>query len=771
MAGDGRDSLDIGNSTDGVELGLRFISSTTVSSHHLRYSSASSVNPLLGSPSSTLVGSPSSKQLPLGYKLRRFWTRTIASIIVPSMVTGYYAFLVKYYLESQDEDVNILKVGPAGANFAFWSWFIICVFGLNASKYGLTGTEAVILMYSQSLAPKDALQLMMHADRTWSGPSGWLKILRKFFFLWKKHGSSRHNVGGHTPSLLWFILLFLSALPLAALPISGLCMEPGDGYIVQKSGPSKPTVLGRNQTNFDHRSQFSFAGIAGSNWKNAMPVRIAGIGVMYTKPDLKRSDYDFLQKFPNAFPPDSGIPEIFLTPQAPVPVSGTTSGIVIRYNCSSVSKVSDFTILNRFHERGNNSIPPYVKDTNTTFPNPHKRKIDDDTIQLVNYRSPDVENYEAVIEIANTGDKGTVPTRYHSANKPAPRWGLEKDFVSEYILYQYLEHPIPRSANKRGIWKPYGIDKLEMGIDESIPDILGRYRTLYHPADKANSTEHPMKVVVGIRCTSASDFGIADIDSRFNTFTNFVSHDVLPAPNISFPLGAISFSAGVANIMSMALAEHDDRSSISLGPQNIISSVGGRPYTVDDVVSSYIQSRQLKNSILQAYASYALDLAYDGVVNSSGASSTEFDSRSFFRHENLTATIPGKVLTRGPLKKIYFPLYLLVPWAVGSVVLSLIYSHRPRWSETFDGYSLFRFGADYADRVKDRHEFTSTEDYENCEALKTIPGFIGDARPFFTPGHISLVEKCRADMDKLYMRDLGVHPGLRRRSICHSGSA
>ncbi|EDN04598.1 predicted protein [Histoplasma mississippiense (nom. inval.)] len=196
MVGDARDSLDGECSNLGDdELKLKFIPNTTVSSHHLRNSSVPSVK--------LLLGSPCLDELPFGYKLRRFWPRSVIGVIVPPLVTGYYTFLVMYYLESQNEDINHLKVGPRGANFAFWSWFLIGVFGLNLSQYGLIGTEAGILMYNQSLGPKDALQLMMHADRTWSGPSGWLKILRKSMFLWKKDERSSQRTRDHTPSGLF----------------------------------------------------------------------------------------------------------------------------------------------------------------------------------------------------------------------------------------------------------------------------------------------------------------------------------------------------------------------------------------------------------------------------------------------------------------------------------------------------------------------------------------------------------------------------------------
>ncbi|PGH06625.1 hypothetical protein GX51_02252 [Blastomyces parvus] len=755
--GYGRDSLDeecVNLGDD--ELNLKFISSTTVSSHHLRKSSTPSVK--------LLLGSPSSDDLPFGYKLRRFWPRTVIGVVVPPLVTAYYAFLVLYYLKPQDEDANPLRVGPGGGNFAFWSWFLIGVFGLNLSRYGLIGTEAGMLMYNRSLGPKNALQLMMHADRTWSGPSGWLKILRKSMLLWKQDWRSSRNARGHAPSRLWFVLLFLSALPLAALPISGLCIESGDGYIVRKSGPSKQVVVGRNQTNFDHREVFSIYGKATGDWKTGAPVRIPGLGVMYTRPGLKRSEYDFLQRFPNTFPPDSGVPESFLAPQAPTPVLGTTSGLLIRYNCSSAFKISDFTILNRFHERGNHSMPKYDPELDDLSLDFHEQKIGQDLVILANYRTPNIQNYEAVMEF---GLNNNPVSRYHSANISEPHRGIENDFLSEYILYQYLEHFGPKPANGSAVNKFDGSlhSRVSMELDEPFPDIAEKYHLEHHSTGGSNST-NTMKVAVGIRCISGSDFGIADVDGMSNTFTNFKPHHVIPAYGIL--VGAPRFGPGAVQALMFRLGEQDQTHG-AVGPQNILSSVEGPVYTNPGrrrklIAPSYIQSKQLRNSVLQAHAAFALELAYDGVAKydnlsqylrySNGSAEvpgSAFHSRSFFIHENFTATTPGKVLSRGPLKNIWIPLYLLIPWTIGSIFLALIYSHRPRWSETFDGYSLFRFGADFADHVKGRREFLSTEDYEMCGALRDLPGLIGDSRPLFTPGHVSLVKNSMAAPDKLYM--------------------
>ncbi|ODH46278.1 hypothetical protein GX48_07620 [Paracoccidioides brasiliensis] len=707
---------------------------------------------------------PQPKDQPSGYKLRRFWLRTLIGVVVPPAVTGYFIFLVKYFLESQDEGINPLKIGRAGANFAYWSWFIIGIFGLNATKYGLVGVEAGMLMYTPSIGPKDGLQLMMHADRTWSGPTGWWKITQKVMFLSRRRTASKQDGGGHFPSILWYILLVLSALPLIALPISGLCMEVGDGYIQNTGMTSKKAeVLGRNVENFDSRETTSVLNRAFTGWSMGMPARLPGFGMMYTRPELKRSDYDFLREIPNTFPPDSGIPEIFLTPQAPVPVSGTTWGLVIRYNCSSVSKISELTILNRFHEHGNNTLPK-ASSENNSYPlsdsvRPIDRTIAEGLVYLRDHRAGRIDNYAAVSEIAMTNAEKLRYDSTFGQEYRAP--GLDRDFVFEYVLYQNLDPPRPAHPDAGGtdLFGQSVFDIMDMGIDKSIPEIADRYNTLFDSNKKLN-------VVVGARCTSSSDVGIADVDGRTLSFSNFKRVDAKAIRNAySLDVGVKPFGAGAAELVLNTEGDNPSRGKVGL--QNIISSVDGRPY-IDThysfVVPGYIQSKQLRNSLLQCHATYALELMYDGAAKyddlaqyikfsngSSGMSNIKFNSRSFFTHENLTAATPGKILTQGPLKHIWLPLYFLIPWTLVSVILTLMFSPTPRWSDTLDGFSLFRFGADYADEVKGHAEYYSTEDYEKCGPLMDIPGLIGDSRPMSIYGHISLVKDSGTSRDKLYV--------------------
>lgn len=60
----------------------------------------------------------------------------------------------------------------------YYSWFFIGVFGLSVSKFGLEGIEAA-MMQDPFWAPKDGLVLFGHAEKTWTGLSGWWALLKE----------------------------------------------------------------------------------------------------------------------------------------------------------------------------------------------------------------------------------------------------------------------------------------------------------------------------------------------------------------------------------------------------------------------------------------------------------------------------------------------------------------------------------------------------------------------------------------------------------------
>jgi hypothetical protein len=176
-----------------------------------------------------------------GRQLRRFYFRTTVWFVGPIIVVGYLVIIWQYYLAPLTSD-SFGAFGPPGAKEVFYSWFVAGVVGLSLSLYGLAGAEAGMLM-EKRWEVKDAMRLMLHADRTWSGPGGWMKALK-----WSIPMSRRQSK--RLPSLLWFVLAFPSLVVFIAWPLSGLCLEMTSGYLHGSSGQGA-NVTGFNRTSFN----------------------------------------------------------------------------------------------------------------------------------------------------------------------------------------------------------------------------------------------------------------------------------------------------------------------------------------------------------------------------------------------------------------------------------------------------------------------------------------------------------------------------------------
>jgi hypothetical protein len=68
--------------------------------------------------------------------------------------------------------------------------------------------------------------------------------------------------------------------------------------------------------------------------------------------------------------------------------------------------------------------------------------------------------------------------------------------------------------------------------------------------------------------------------------------------------------------------------------------------------------------------------------------------------ENLTSSQPGKILGPCALSP-HIPMVMLAIWAMGCVILGLVYGFRRRQAETLDGYLFSKLSADYAKNIGD----------------------------------------------------------------------
>lgn len=288
-------------------------------------------------------------------------------------------------------------------------------------------------------------------------------------------------------------------------------------------------------------------------------------------------------------------------------------------------------------------------------------------------------------------------------------------------------------------------------LEPSISALEGAYKVERNQSMRA----------VGVTCKSSSAVGTADISGVHQTFSNFQRTDT-PIPRLVNGCAQRFDAAAISNLLYTAIhpiVGNQDWfsrffSSVSAPSPLYAEFAGAEDDGVDlatgTLIQTYLfQATDLRNSILRAYASYASQLAYNG---GQGFSSLDGTVSLNFTNPNLTAYEPSIVLQRGVISPA-LPAVLLVIWALGTFVLGCWYGFRPRWAPKVDGFSLFVFGVDLAERVKSGGGIGSMIDSEECHVLRELPGLVGDAKPADATGRIGLVggwEGSLANRKRLY---------------------
>ncbi|KAK3376273.1 hypothetical protein B0T24DRAFT_665270 [Lasiosphaeria ovina] len=670
------------------------------------------------------------------YPLRRFYLRGLVAILVPTAVAAYFvAIWLAYINPGGGEQGGPLTIGRPGGLLIFYSWFVIGTLGLGLAEYGLAGVEASMLM-EPGWAASNAMQLMMHCEGSWSGPGGWLAVTRQLLLLWR-----RRDRPTQWPSNLWMLLAGLSALPYLALPLSGLCMELGDGF-VDSDGPAA-AVMGRNHGDFESRIDDEMIKQATERWLSASVPSLPGQGVAYAPETADRSedDWSFLNTLPHALPVRHGVHEIFLAPQASAPIRGTAWGVVLRYNCSVVTRMADFSILN--HRTGKRENTTRVPGTTDTYIMGRNQSFGGQVFNLEAYMELGSSSYEGLVQTwswfqryYDPGDTNYTPPAFDAATGT-----LEGDEVLEVALWQSLD---PDTYGRSPATTPFTPD---MHLESTIPE-LGREITSLAPGTKKSLGYMP---AIGARCTSNSAVGAAAIEGRSFTFRDFRPGTTAPPPaaNGSDNTAAVRFSSAIPPIVLqetpfaiggpevpaewLAGLFASSQQSAALVPTS---------QSREWLAPSPLQPSSLIRSLLQAHASYALQLEYDGRYGMPGGDNGYIDP-------NVTALPAGKVLSVGVMSPVFVAV-LLVAWAVVSSALGCWYGFRRRWSQVLDGYSMFRFGADHGDFIRSQPDFGSAADFDECNSLRRIPGMVGNSAPSWTPGHIGLVDGTYAPKGALY---------------------
>ncbi len=600
------------------------------------------------------------------HTFRRAYARAIVATFAPLAITVYFWVIWRLYLDPSDDDANGLVFGQPGANAIYYSWFVVATLGLTLFQYGLDGIEGSMLSQPK-WAAMDATRF-----KDYSRLHGWLRVLRRYIFR-RRATNYQPNISRQT-TLIWTLPGVITLLGYVGLPLSGLAMNFGTGYYAANDNP---TMIGFNNASWNSRFKFDVTQRAFLDWKTNAPVSIPGSGVIYSTPDVDRGSLPVLASLPNTLPNDTGVSHLFMAPQAGTPVDGRSWGLAFGYQCSVVTSLSDFTILNHRKSSANFS-------STGTPVGGYSVLGGNATINIYNEtNSAFAANIQAVAEMGyddagQTAQEAASPPAasecYNPIPLPGPNGesmpypGLDQPQVLEFVLWQNL-------TTRASVVDPPVFD---LSLPDTIPELFGAYKTY----DSFNITPPYPMAAIGVRCTSVSAVGTAQLDGRRATFDDFQRSDsTQQAPSHSGLQCAERLSLGVPNLAfanTLSGSSSDWLSSFfsSVGKfQQDYSEVdyefGGNAVTLQ---SSYLQADELRRSLTRAYALYSLELMYNngvGYVDANGS----YHVQSEFTNAQAAGYTQDNILVPGIVPPVVAAI-LLAFWSLGSLILALLYGFR-----------------------------------------------------------------------------------------------
>jgi hypothetical protein len=632
---------------------------------------------------------------------RRFWKRTLVLVLIPSSVTAYF-FWIWMFLLNRDMD-DAVKYGRAHEQWVNYSWFVIGVFALGWSKYGLAGLEAAMLE-KPFWKPCNAASLLMHSDNSWSGPGGWAKGLKSVPAMLQKRERFVHR--------LWLLLAFLSFLPFLALSLSGLCLELSDGY---RSSNTKAMVVGRTWSNFNNKDYRTPSPYAPKGWAVGSPPALPGIGILYTTDAFDRNQFEGLSRVPNTMPLEGGPVEVFLAPQSTSPVSGRAWGLRANYTCTIVKDVAEFTILSQ------RSTSTFF--SNSSQPDGTKKTVrlsqEKDHIQVfTGSDSKDALNIYGHVEMGVRSGGARVYSPLGDPNS--------LDNIFEILLWQRhsresynntdlrfnvtvepavegVGQPFIKLANGTYAWNEtfYQVQKKSGSNVTSIVDLLDVDE---NPPRSATTTEKIISLAppIGVRCQVTSHLGTAQLDP-----TRSVFHSFIETPEPLMNASTMEYRTPLLGKVAEGILSgqyHEILTSINAPPPVAFSN--SLQYR------NFVQPQMLLRSVMLAYGHDALQIMYEN-----------FGLENAREHENLTSSTTGKLLTPGVVDPVV-PASVLAIWAASCLVLGLWYGFQPRWADSLNGYEFFRFGVGAANEVRNEADYASAREFQQIRVLASLPGSI-----------------------------------------------
>lgn len=585
--------------------------------------------------------------------------RALAGVGIPMALTGFMCWMFGYYvipLIGLDDDV--FAAAPRGGEHVFYVWFVVAVLGLGVAKWCLQGIEARMPSSENQL---DALYVDI-----WSGPGGWCRAVGQLF-------TGRHLLSAKE----WIYLTGPSLLILVGLSLSGSAMEPSDGFVPRRKpleGGVK--VKGFTWKTFNERRWSDAIDGATTIWENAIGASVPELGAIYTPPGdgllapsvLAAKELDFSDFFE---PAKAKVGPIFLTAQGESPIEGNSWGLQLQYECSIVRNVTDFTVLRL--RNSSDTVPPSMFEHSSSDAQFFTANLTGDFVYGNNllvvaefgYQIPQGGSSDDNADSANDDDdESDMFSQCYFQDYP----GIDNETVFEMVIWQGF---------------------LDMGrgtasLSNEILELRGKYNTSASP--------HFLDArAIGVRCSSSSSVGTADIRAVRPEYRNFVrtdtgvSHTRFEGKNqCATRFGAWSIYYLFKKLMTPVYFDKEGVpvvdwmgrifSSVSAPPPWALAHDRNGPNFLNSTYEyalqmKYLQPEELRESLFQVHAAYATELMFAGGM---GQGSTAWQGEKAFVNPNVTDYEPGRVLKPGPISP-FVPIVFVGLWMISTIVLSCIY--------------------------------------------------------------------------------------------------
>jgi hypothetical protein len=286
--------------------------------------------------------SPSTAKLPATHKRspsttlkrqrsRKYRFRSALNILGSVSFTGLYCVIIWYYINSPVEN-GIAKNFIVDAKVIFYLWFLLSVFALDWA-HSATAVIEIAALKSRYFAPQTAMHFMWHSERSWGGPTGWMKaVVSTLVQFTKGFRTSQMSLHARRPARLWWLLTLVNIPLWIAVPLSGLSFD----FSTASVSDTRPVeIYGVNQTTFELRSSSFLWQTAMERWSQGHTTTPSGPSILYAPQSVgEASDtyyYDAIRK-----PDDSDSVVFFSGPAVSERAEGPTWGVWVRVSAKAV---------------------------------------------------------------------------------------------------------------------------------------------------------------------------------------------------------------------------------------------------------------------------------------------------------------------------------------------------------------------------------------------------------------------------------------------------